>query len=76
MLRIYLKGICQCEPITGMYRPINYRNKVHGIVGYDKDKNIITGIYEEETHNIVPVDFCMIEDMQADGIMQNTVQTF
>ena len=70
------KGICQCEPITGMYRPINYRNKVHGIVGYDKDKNIITGIYEEGTHNIVPVDFCMIEDMQADGIMQTLCRLF
>ncbi|MFQ7575469.1 MAG: 23S rRNA (uracil(1939)-C(5))-methyltransferase RlmD [Lachnospira sp.] len=70
------KGICQCELITGMYRPINYRNKVHGIVGYDKDKNIITGIYEEGTHNIVPVDFCMIEDMQADGIMQTLCRLF
>lgn len=70
------KDICEVEPIVGMYRPVNYRNKVHGIVGYDRNKNIITGIYEEGTHNIIPVDYCMIEDNEADEIMQTLCKLF
>lgn len=69
-------GICDCEPIVGMYRPVYYRNKVHGAVGYDKNKNIIRGIYQEGTHNIVPVDSCMIEDYESGEIMQTLCRLF
>lgn len=61
--------LCVCAPIVGMYRPVFYRNKVHGIVGVDSDKKIITGTYQEGTHRLVPVDSCMIEDAESDRIM-------
>lgn len=30
------KGVCPVDEITGMYRPVHYRNKVHAVVGEDK----------------------------------------
>ncbi len=70
------KGITDVEPVVGMYRPVYYRNKVHGVVGYNKDKKIITGIYQEGTHRIIPVDSCMIEDEESDKIMNTLCKLF
>ena len=63
-----LKGICPVKKITGMENPFYYRNKVHAAFGYQKGK-AISGVYEEGTHEIVPVEQCMIEDKKADEII-------
>ena len=63
-----LKGICPVKKITGMENPFYYRNKVHAVFGYQKGK-AISGVYEEGTHEIVPVEQCMIEDKKADEII-------
>lgn len=57
------------EPIAGMTNPYHYRNKVHAVFGEDRRHNIISGIYEEGTHRIVPVDSCLLEDKKADEII-------
>lgn len=57
------------EPIAGMKNPYHYRNKVHAVFGEDRRHNIISGIYEEGTHRIVPVDSCLLEDKKADEII-------
>lgn len=64
-----LTPYCKVEPIIGMDSPEHYRNKVHAAFGEDRKHNIISGIYEEGTHRIVPVDSCLIEDEQADAII-------
>lgn len=64
-----LTPYCRVEPIIGMDSPEHYRNKVHAAFGEDRKHNIISGIYEEGTHRIVPVDSCLIEDEQADAII-------
>ena len=63
------KDISPVDKITGMYRPVHYRNKVHAVVGEDKNGNIITGTYEENSHNIVPVSDCLLEDSQCSSII-------
>lgn len=70
------KDYVKCQPIVGMYRPAFYRNKVHGIVGRGRDKKIVTGIYQEGTHRLVPVDKCMIEDKKSDEIMMTLCGLF
>lgn len=60
---------CKIEPIIGMENPTHYRNKVHAVFGEDRKHNIISGIYEEGTHKIVPVDSCLIENEKADAII-------
>ena len=48
-------------PIIGMENPYYYRNKVHAVFDRDRKGNIISGIYEEGTHRVVPVENCLIE---------------
>lgn len=54
--------------IIGMKEPYHYRNKVQAAFGERKGE-IISGVYQSSTHNIVPVDNCMIEDVKADEII-------
>ena len=60
---------CHVEPIIGMDRPYNYRNKVQAAFGVNQRGQIISGVYQSSTHRIVPVDKCMIEDSAADRII-------
>ena len=64
-----LAPFCKTEAIIGMENPTHYRNKVHAVFGEDRKHNIISGIYEEGTHKIVPVDSCLIENEKADAII-------
>ena len=57
-------------PIIAMDHPHGYRNKVHGVIGRDRKGNIISGIYEENSHRIVPIDQCMIEDQKSQEIIR------
>ena len=52
-----------------MEHPTHYRNKVHAVFGEDRKHNVISGIYEEGSHKIVPVDSCLIENQKADEII-------
>ena len=54
--------------IIGMQNPYHYRNKVQAAFGERKGE-IISGVYQSSTHNIVPVDSCLIEDQKADEII-------
>ena len=54
--------------IIGMEHPYHYRNKVQAAFGERKGE-IISGVYQSSTHNIVPVDSCLIEDKLADEII-------
>ena len=63
-----LGNYCKVHGIKGMDDPFHYRNKVHAVFGYRKGE-AISGVYEEKTHNIVPVETCMIEDQKADEII-------
>ena len=64
-------GFCKVYPIIGMKKPYNYRNKVHAAFGITRRGEIISGVYREGTHDIVPVDMCQIEDKKADEIIQD-----
>lgn len=68
-VRKLLAPYCKLEGIVGMKQPLYYRNKVHAVFGEDYRHRPISGIYEERTHRIVPVDSCRIENQQADAII-------
>ena len=67
-VRTQLKGICPVNPIIGMKNPYHYRNKVTATFSYKKGE-IFSGIYEEKSHSVVPVDSCLLEDQTADQII-------
>lgn len=56
------------DEIIGMSEPFHYRNKVQAAFGM-KNGKLISGVYQSSTHNIVPVDDCLIEDTVADRII-------
>lgn len=64
-----LNGICKVQTVIGMEQPFHYRNKVHAVFDRDRRGNIISGIYQENTHIVVPVEKCLIEDEKADEII-------
>lgn len=67
--RKLMEPFCKPEPIIAMEQPAHYRNKVHAAFGEDRRHNAISGIYEEKSHRIVPVDSCLIENQKADEII-------
>lgn len=65
-----LAPYCKITEVLGMEQPLNYRHKVHAVFGRDRKGNIISGVYKEGTHIIVPVEKCLIEDEKADAIIK------
>jgi 23S rRNA (uracil1939-C5)-methyltransferase len=55
--------------ILTMKEPYYYRNKVHSTLAHDQKGKIISGIYEENTHRVIPIERCAIQDKRADEII-------
>ncbi len=68
-LQRLLKGICPIHEMIGMENPWHYRNKVHAVFSHDRKGNPISGVYQENSHIVLPVESCLIEDEKADEII-------
>lgn len=68
-VRKLMKGLGTVSPIIGAENPYHYRNKVHAVFARQKNGEIVSGIYQEGTHKVVPVDRCQIENEKADEII-------
>ena len=64
-----LGGFHRVLPVKGMENPFHYRNKVQAAFGTTRGGEIISGVYQSSTHNIVKVDSCLLEDEKADEII-------
>lgn len=64
-----LSRYCRVESIIGMDEPYHYRNKVHAVFDHDRKGNPISGLYEEGTHRVIPVDSCRLHNQKADEII-------
>jgi 23S rRNA (uracil1939-C5)-methyltransferase len=69
MVEKLISKYCKVEPITGMKEPNHYRNKVHVVFDHDRRGNAISGVYEEGTHRVIPVEQCLIHNKKADAII-------
>ena len=69
-LQELLKKFGNVSPIIGMKDPYYYRNKVHAVFDRDGKGNIISGIYEANSHRVVPIDHCLIEDEKSQEIIR------
>lgn len=73
-----LGRFCHVDEIIGMDNPMHYRCKVQAAFGIKRGQ-IISGVYQSSTHNIVPVTNCMIEDEVADSVIvtiRNLIKRF
>jgi 23S rRNA (uracil1939-C5)-methyltransferase len=69
-VRKTLKEFGKPEPIVGMDDPYYYRNKIHAVFKHQRNGDVISGIYEEGSHRIVPITECQIENQEADRVIQ------
>ena len=53
------------HPVSGMEDPYYYRNKT--IIAFDKTYNY--GLYEENSHRIIPYKSCLIHNQETDAII-------
>lgn len=58
------------QPVHGMKDPLHYRNKVHHAFATDRKGRVISGCYEANSHRVVMVDECMLEDLKAQEIIR------
>ena len=56
-------------PCIGMDNPYFYRNKIQMPYGKDRKGNVVYGFFKENSHEIIPVKECMIEDERAAPIL-------
>ena len=64
----HLKDI-EVKPCLGMKDPYNYRNKIQMPFGKDRKGNVVYGFFKENSHEIIPVKECQIEDKRAASIL-------
>ena len=70
-VRKLLEPFGKTGPIIGMDNPYHYRNKVHAVFDRLKNGTVISGVYQEGTHKVVPVENCLIEDAKSDAIIND-----
>lgn len=59
------------EEFIRMKAPDHYRHKVTSVFAPDRRGKPVCGIYRAGTHEVVPVKSCMLENIQADRIVQS-----
>ena len=64
----HLKDI-KINKCLGMEDPYNYRNKIQMPFGKDRKGNVVYGFYKENSHEIIPIKECQIEDKRAASIL-------
>lgn len=57
------------RPIRGMENPYHYRNKVISTFAPGPDRRVISGIYAEGSHRVLPVERCLLQDETLDRTM-------
>ena len=70
-----LKNVCESrkikvDEIVGSDAPLYYRNKVHSVFARVGGGKIIRGIYREDSHKVVDIKGCFLEDESADKIIE------
>ena len=65
-VRRLLGGYAPVEPIRGMAEPWHYRNKAISTFAAGPHGTLVSGIYAEGTHRVLPVERCLLQDEQID----------
>ncbi len=72
--RDYVKSLFpkyNVEPVIGMKDPYHYRHKVYASFSHNRDGVIKCGMYEENTHKVIDTKMCLIQNVQANAILND-----
>ena len=64
-----LAPFVKLENIIGMEEPEHYRNKVSAAFTHDRKGVPLSGVYKENSHYIIPIESCILENEKADEII-------
>ncbi len=67
--RLYPKN--NVEPVLGMQNPAHYRHKVYATFRTDRNGKMRAGMFEEDSHKIVPTTNCLIQHETANRIINS-----
>lgn len=56
----------EVQKTIGMENPIHYRNKAQYPVGINKNGEPIIGVFAERTHEVIPMEKCMIQNPKSE----------
>ena len=69
-LNFLLSKFGKVDKIIPMQNPYNYRNKVQCAFFWDyKRQKCASGVFQSNSKKIIPIDYCMLDDKQADEII-------
>lgn len=69
-VRKLLKDFVKVSPIVGMENPYYYRHKVHAVFDCVARGQVVAGVYKKNSHDVVDIESCQIEDQEADKIIR------
>ena len=69
-----LYGKKKVKPIIGMENPYHYRHKVYASFSMNHLNQVQAGLFEEESHHIIPTTSCLIQNEKANEIIQMIVE--
>ena len=64
----------EVEETLGMDNSYHYRNKAQYPVGVDKEGKPVIGVFANRTHEIIPIENCLIQDEQTEKIAKYLVK--
>lgn len=73
-LRKSLGRVPQVNKTLGMGNPYNYRNKLQYPLGLDKNGEPAMGVYAKRSHEIIPVQKCLIQNELSEQIAKDTFE--
>ena len=63
-----LKQKIKVEETLGMENPYHYRNKAQYPLGINKEGKPVMGVFANRTHEIIPIQNCLIQNKQAEEV--------
>ena len=63
-----LKSEIKVKQAIGMEHPYHYRNKAQYPVGIDKEGNPVIGVFANRTHEVIPINNCLIQNKESQEI--------
>ena len=69
-----LKNKIQVKPTIGMENPFHYRNKAQYPLGVNKENEPIVGVFAQRSHEIIPMQKCLIQNPISEEIAKTIVE--